>query len=408
MAPSPQALPEALSRILDCIADPANAQRFQTVFESATDALGALSELDLSDYEREEFELGEQPLWEYLAPAVRDTINAVNAFLETVRNQFPLTVRDGELHVDDAFDTIFGPPVPESTSEADFPWSDEPQTLENKLKEVIELLLAICEQLSKDVTEFGEAVRRPSVVSDRWYLLDHVSACRGRFRAGIGEMLYQAAQVFSEVSKEEVVPHYAADLKDATELRRALTLLRRRSRIIHSRLQQANDAAEAQDRIRELLEQVHIFTKEPSYAVFRAADKRSVIHIRHDLKNASTSESLTVRQAIRLSDGFARFLETLTTINRREHLTVNDQDAASHAEMKLADAVHHLMMNDLREGRELLTQAMAQSQRIFGRSDSFDDILRVLSKIELRTLALDDLLAVAETLQQQLLSLPEL
>ena len=395
-------LPIALQKVVDAIGSEESARRFRRLFEVGTSAMNALTDLDLTLYEEEDFEL-EEPLWEILAPTMRDTVNTVNELLDTIRVEFPLQANEGELKVDTAFDDMFAEEAPHDKDGFEFPWSEDgPDTLDSKVRAVTQLVQAISGRLAHEVTSFGEGIRQPSVVSDRWYLLDHIAASRGKFRAGIAEIIFQVARVFAQVGKDEVVPSYIDDIESSRLLRQHLTMLRQHCRVHHLRLQISTQGEQIRAAADKLLQTLQEFSKCPAYPYFRAADKRSFIAVRSELRSLLEQDDLDARRAARAAEGLARFLDSLATINRRELLIVSDQTTMSHAEMCLADATTQLLSDDVSVGKSSLQGGIEHCRHLFGRSEGLDDVLRLLAKLDFEVLEVADMLAVCGALQQQL------
>ncbi|MEZ4270869.1 MAG: hypothetical protein R3C68_05390 [Myxococcota bacterium] len=398
-------LPDALQRVIDHIPAQAQPESFRKVFTTATIALNALGAINLGRYEHEEFDISDGSLWETLAPTMRDTLNTVNQLLELIRNEFPLVVRDNELQVETAFDDMFERTEPSaSTTTTRYPWREMSETTNPQMKfiEVTKVLRGISGGLAKEITAFGEGIRKPSIVADRWYLLDHVAEFRGKFRTGICEMIFHAAHAFADVDKEDVVPAFRDDLGNSALLRRMLTIMRRRCRIFHTRMASSQDRSVQRRWALSIIQEMEVFVRSPAYPHFRASDKRSFIAQRAELTDILAKDDFSSTQLIRSADGLARFLDSLTTINHRELLLLHDQEAMSHSEMLLAAANTALMGDDVKRGRDHLYEAFRRCEAIFGYDEVFDNIIRVLSKVDLALMDVDDCLAATAMLQRQL------
>src|SRR5689334_5051499 len=198
-------------------------EHFEAFFLAADTAIDALGELDFSEYEREEIGSADLSVWEALAPVIRDTIVDVNKLLTVVKQEIPEEPVTEEAGSDDAFDDAFGgggEAAPKEKKKAAGP--ADPR---KKVKDAQQIIHAIAGALAKEVTAFGEGIRKPVVMADRWNLLAHLGEFRGKFRAGIGEMVFLGASAFSPVRKDQVVPRYREETEDAAALRRTLAVL---------------------------------------------------------------------------------------------------------------------------------------------------------------------------------------
>ena len=176
-----------LVQVLDAIPDRAFAGRLRKVYLAAAQAIARLGDMDLLQYETTTVEgAPDLSLWEEMAPVIRDTVVDVNALLSVVREEFPAAPAGG------LAETIMqaieeAGPLPEGTINF------------RRANEAERTLQAITQQLAQQITQLGERMRSPAVVSDRWNLLADLQAFRSRFREMIGDLVYLSASAFGEL-----------------------------------------------------------------------------------------------------------------------------------------------------------------------------------------------------------------
>ncbi len=397
---SAHALLPALAAVLAAIPDGAERRRFELFFAASTEAIDALSDLDFSRYEKEEIGTADLSVWEALAPVVRDTLVDVNKLLSVSRAQFPELAEAAPDDSDAAFDEMFGEPsaapVVRKPAKRAAPVSPA--------RAAVDAIQAIASSLAREVTAFGEGIRKPVVMADRWNLLAHLSEFRGKFRAGIGEMVFQAAGAFSDVKKEQVVPGYREDIDEAVRLRRLLAVLSSVVRAENTRLQEEGPA-EARLRSLRLVRDVETFRRSEGWTSLRAADKRSFIEARAELAKLANDPSSKPRALKLAVEGLDKFLDSLSIINRRETLSVHDREALAASALHLEKSEGALGVEPARARFELAA-ALAAAQRLYGRDRDLDGLLRSARRIDAMTLAPDSIPQVIEALRVKLAAMP--
>ena len=111
-----------------------------------------------------------------------------------------------------------------------------------------------------------------------------------------------------------------------------------------------------------LIDQVERFTELSAYQRIRPADKKSVVLFRLFLRNwdADNVELTIARQEV---EGFAKFLEIMRSINRREALIDHDVKA-------LLGAKHALENSGARDAMDAISTT-------YGRSGALDEHIRI-------------------------------
>jgi hypothetical protein len=329
-------------------------ERLATLFRAAADAIRALGELDLIGFEREEAGTADLSVWEALAPLVRDTFVAVQAFLEAVGPPDADASPAGEAAGDSA-----GPASPDRASAA-------------------AVIRNIAAALSRELTAFGEGLRRPAVAADRWNLLAHLGEFRGKFRLGIGEMVFLAARCHAPVRKAEVVPFYRQEIDDAVLLRRAFVLVGLSVHADHERTR----AAAPVERIaaaRRIVEQLEVFLGSKPWRLVRADDKRALLEARRALAALLAERAPDDRRLAATIEGLDKFLASLLVINHRETLIDHDREALSAAARRLERALDG---RDASRARGELAVALSTAARLLGRDGGLDALLASLRRVD--------------------------
>lgn len=377
MAPPPQdprsparpaVLPAALGRALDTVPPGPRRERLASLFEAAAAAIQALGELDLGRWESEEIGHADLSVWESLAPFVHDTFLQVQAFLDAVGARAPEAGESPEPDLDGAFDELVSGAPPRH------PASDR---LEASTEAVIGDIAAA---LSRELRAFGEGLRRPNVAADRWNLLAHLGEFRGKFRLGIGEMVFLAARHLAPVRKAEVVPFYRQEIDDAVLLRRAFVLVGLSVRADHEGSRDAGPGARL-EAARRILSQLDVFVGSRPWRLVRADDKRALFEARRSLADLVAGRGAPGRLPAAL-EGLDKFLGSLLVINRRETLIGHDREALAAVARRLERARTALDLDDGARARADLAVALSTAQRLLGRDPSLDALLLSLRRVD--------------------------
>jgi hypothetical protein len=363
-------LPAAVLSVLARIPDPQFRERLTGVLKAATRAIMRLRDLDLTRIEQlaTTQEGSDLAMWEEVAPAVGASISDVNALLAAIDDAFPEAETQSS---GDDIDLAFGP---SDSGQPSIPAAVSiPTTQIEKQAAAEKAVQSIAGTLKVEVGHFGKRVRNPSVVADRWNLLIDLQEFRGKCRAAIRELVYSSVSAFADINRAVVVPEYAADLDEALSARHAWITLTRAVGPLNARLQIAG-----QEQQRPLLLAVHReldhFRASRGYQRMRAGDKRFVISFARDLDQTLSTRAFG-KSAQMLVEGFAKFLDSMAVINRREMLINHDREAFAECGTLLEQASSFLHANEPRRATIRLTQALAVAMRMFGRDRYLDDYL---------------------------------
>jgi hypothetical protein len=369
---APAALAPRLEQLLQSLPDLAFSGRLRKVYTAAAQAISRLSDMDLVKYETDSTESGaDLSLWEEMAPVIRDTVMDVNVLLNVIREQFPAQ-----------------------------------QQGEEKAQEASAVLQEAMAQMAQQITQLGEAMRNPSVVSDRWMLLAEVQRFRSTFREHIGNLVYASISVFAGVSRKEVVPGYEAEVKAAMTVRAIVADL---GRIIAARLAKVRDAgpgdipAHAQQAQNEL----DAFGRTAAYRGLRAQDKRRIIELRGRVGPLAAMEAPPKEELLTAVEELEALVRSLSAVNQRQVLITNDREVWAACGVRLERAMS-MEDADPATAARLLAEAAAIGQSLYGREANMDAFLRKARKAQLGTLTGPELRATLEQLQGLLANLGEM
>ncbi|MGQ0506526.1 MAG: hypothetical protein ACT4TC_14530 [Myxococcaceae bacterium] len=389
MDASTDSLSPKVSEILGEIPDRKLSTRLRKVYAAAANAVSRLSDMDLVKYETHTLE--ESPdlsLWEAMAPVIRDTVVDVNALLSVIRENFPINPSGGiaDLLSKAVNETGSGNWHAEQAEQAE-------QVLQNAVG-----------SLAQQITQLGEQMRSPSVVSDRWNLLAELQAVRTRFREQIGSLVFNSLAVFGEVHRKDVVPGHREELKAAVTVRATVADL---TRILSSRFEKIRtcEQEDVQWNAQQLEKDLDVFGKTPAYKALRAQDKRTIIEFRSKLGKISQRAMPPKDELVELMEPFAKFVESLSQVNNREILVLHDREVWAACGVKLEQVELHLESDPI-EAARMLAESAATGQALYGRDASLDAFLRKARKTSLASLSGPDLREELERFRQLLASLP--
>ncbi len=378
-----QAVP-ALSRLRDVaesIPDQAFGGRLWKIYESGASAIAALGYLELSKYEDYSEEASaDLSMWEEVAPVISKTLMEVNRLLAAVRELFPARDegRIGEL-------------IGEAIGEG----GEQEALLQRKEEEATRQIQLLADVLASNISELGGRVRSPQVVSDRWNLLADLQEFRGKFREAIGDMIYLTASAFAPMSRTEVVPGFADDVREAVSARRSVTDLGRLMAVYSARVRAAAPA-ERPETVAALTRDFDAFGRSRAYGVLRSVDKRRFVEFRSLLRRSPSDPGLDVAVAV---EDFAAFTQSLSHINKRTCLQEHDRELLAACSVKLENVELARVKRPL-ESAALLSEAIRDAAELYGRDPSLDAYLRKAKKRDLAALDGTELGAEVELVRE--------
>ncbi len=354
-----------LRAIVESIPDHAFAGRLLRVYEEASQTIAKMGQLELGKYEdMAQTGVPASEMWEEVAPVIRDTVADVNRLLSTVRELFPLGTAGG-------IADLIGEALSEVTA-----GDTEETLLERHKEEASHHIQVLANVLASEVSNLGERMRSPEVVSDRWNLLADLQEIRGKFRSIVGDMVFLSAFAFAPVTREQVVPDYVEDVQEAIVARRAVTDLAREMAVHHGHISSSR-ASELSQRVAELIRDLDNFGCSSSYVVLRTADKRRVVEFRSFL-HRSGKEADPEKMAKAVAE-FAYYAHGLSHINKRACLMERDREVLSKCGI-LLESAEFLCQEESQLSVDRLKQVIAQANSLYGRHPSLDSYLRKARK----------------------------
>jgi hypothetical protein len=329
------------------------------VLSAAADAIGALAELNLCRFEADDE--GEQAyeVWSEIAPVVAQTIEPIHHFLETADAALPLQ-GDGA-----------------NTSPA------------------VAAVQTRVGPLRQELCLFGEDMRRPALMANRWSLLQYLAAFRGRVRAALGDLIFEAASTLAPVTRAEVVPFYQQDLEQALALRRALLELHQDVATLERKMQHTTDPSERLAFAGLLGSRLGQFAASVFYPVLRVPDRRVLVRI----KTLFSGAGLDADAALRYTAELRQFLGSIS-IDKRDTLQRHDRDLIAAAFAAVDSAVAALQTRHSDAMTEI-TAALAAVSALEGRGQ-FDALAAAAKSYDPRAQNPATLLAHMTALKQAL------
>jgi len=372
-----------LQQVLGEIVDRGFSAQMRAIYEAAALAIDQLSALNLVRYEAKatlEDGPADLSLWEEMAPAVRDTMIAVNGLLQVIRKQFPGNS---------------GPANPER---------EAPASMDARLAQEVESVLhCTAQNLSQEIASVRERVLKPEVVSDRWALLTELQTVRRDFRLEIGNLVYLTAAAFGRVDRAEVVPGHQAEVDAAAQLRSTSAELRRS---LASRLLKLEGAGGGPKAIaQQIAEDLEIFGRMPAFLSLKTPEKRQVARLRADYLRSAADATLTP-QALRAQvEPLLELLRGFADAATREVLTTHDRGVWLDCILALEQARLHRGLGS-QGARRVIGQAVKAATALHGLDANFDAYLRRLRDTRFINLSQEELDREIEALDAQLAKLP--
>lgn len=332
-------------------------------------ALEFLDGIDLSPYEMDESEAAGPRAWRDLGPrarAVLDLMRTTDTRLSTLlAEKFEsIPPPDAEAELEAAF---FGEKeasalrVLRTDRGAEFDRAmeafEEEETL--SLEESVETLL---EMLRPDFKAFARVLAGERVATDRWFLLAELHDFRSTCTQCLEAVLVTILNAYSPSSVAPVLPRYRSAASRAVTLRTGIIDLTHDVTRFNDAIKQASEL-EADILRSGLTGIMEGFARSPAYPLLRPSDKKEIILFRLALANWAKGQ-LDLATARHHAEDFARFLEVMRSINRREALVEHDGQRLAEAQAALAAGSRPEVVLD-------------GLQPVYGRSEELDELLRL-------------------------------
>jgi hypothetical protein len=357
-----------LEAVLQTLPDAPSADRLRRVYAAAAQAISRLSDMDLVKYETASLDSSpDLSLWEEMAPVIRDTVMDVNALLTVILQLFPPSTVDGGARAE---------------------------------REAASVLREAMGTMAQEITQLGEMMRNPAVVSDRWSLLAEIQRFRATFRDQIGNLVYDSASALAEVTRREVVPGYEAEVKASVNVRAIVADL---ARLVAARLRKVTEAEpeDVQWNAQQLQGELDAFGRTAAYRSLRAQDKRRIIEVRMEVSRLALETTTTKAELLEVMKGLDIFVRSLSAVNQRLLLIQHDREVWASVGVRLEHAMDLVGTEDALAAKAL-SEAASAAQALYGREPNMDAFLRKTRKLLLTSLRGPELRTTLETFRELL------
>ena len=237
-----------------------------------------------------------------------------------------------------------------------------------KKAEVGQAIAALAEMLRFEFATFGERLKSPQIVAERWVLLGELQEFRSKCEQCLEAVVATILNAFTSESLEDVLPRYTDATMRAVKVRSALVDLGCDLDLMNENVRTADKSTNA-DIIHQALEKrLEQFAESASYRQLKASDKHAIIKYRIHLKSWEMDGSNFERLRLKLED-LTKYLELTISTNERDDLIKHDKHY-----LKAAQSV-------LRFSSEP-KQALIYLKMVYGRGRELDEKIRALDRGE--------------------------
>jgi hypothetical protein len=366
-------VPQRLKEFLDAIVDRELATRLTDTITAAGKCIERLAAINLVALEPQQSEEGsaDLSLWETMAPAVGETVVAVNELCAVIDESFP--------------------PVGSRQSVFGHEGSDQRAELEAGF-----VFRTISPLLKKEVVEVGQLMRRPELMSSAWALLTELQRLRSGLRQRVSDAVYLAAAALAPVGPDEVVPGMQQETMRALSFRATESALRK---TLTSRLERPGD--DGGKLAKNLDEDFAVFTAMPAWRHVEIPTKRMMLQVRERLKSLAMSRDTRPEQCAALLKPLIERLATTSETLSKTVLARHDRRAYETALLRVEQALLHLDLGT-GAGGWALEAALNTADVLRGRSQALDEVLRRASRQSVVDLSDDELRSLAAELSAEL------
>ena len=392
-----------LQRLIAAIRDPQIAAAVRGLVERAQAALTGLEALDESLYER--FKDGGRSVDDDTAPGLlvnalmASTFRELRAFTSYCQGLRPVPQEtEGGAGDDFGFGDLEGLAAAKPAG-AELDLGDIGALLEGidehpaqneaqRFSALLEKLSSIEYGLTSQLTEMEQRVRVSLSAWEIAQAIEVLDDTKGSTSQGVFAVLSEVCQAFlPDAEPSALAPGHLTVLDQALVVRQALAELGRALAGPHARLQGEDRSAHAAALV-ELRGALGAFVASAAFPIMRPADRWQLGQFERTLKEQAPGAARFT------SEGLAKYLESLGSINRREVLILHDQRAAAELGEALA-AAQQLALISPRLAVEPMQKASAAALSLYGSSPEIDEAIAPLRE---RPPNLADPRALAETL----------
>lgn len=365
-------LPAALLALLETITDRELAARLGDVLQASARCIERLAGINLVALEPTDADEGtpDLTLWEKMAPAVGETVVAVNELCSVIDTSFPPSLSRV---------SAFGREGSDERAEY----------------EATRVFRTISPLIKKEVADVGSLMRRPELLSSPWSLLAELQRLRAQIRSRVSDGVYLSAGALGAVSRDEVVPGYAQEVLRALSFRATEAALRRN---VQQRLESGTAGAAL---AKNIVEDFVVLAAMPAWRHVKIETKRAMLRLRFLLQTAAGNSDSTVSQVAQLVKPMLEVLESTSFELTRGVLISHDRNARNLALRRAEQAELHLVLETGAAGWAL-EAAFDAAQPLRGCNEVVDDLLRRAAKVELGELEDADLMPLAAELASAL------
>lgn len=283
--------------------------------DRVAEVLAAIEAVDLVPHElSHDSETQNLSAWNALAPAVGRMLSEVRRGTAALRALHPAPEDSSEpesLDLDMTFDFEREAPLAASRDRA----LDRAVDSQTAVPAAVHGLLSMLED---DIRRFGEKMRDPQFMADRWNLLGELHELKGNASHCLDAVVAAVVQPHVSVELHKVLSRYTTATQRALRLRSSIRDLWFEVEQLQQALARGHtDGPEAAATLRQVLDD---WAERPSYGDLRPFDKRELIRIRQWAVHGAATEART-----RLED-LVRFLEVMDGISQRERLAQHDRE----------------------------------------------------------------------------------
>jgi hypothetical protein len=364
-------LPDALLALLETITDRELATRLNDVLAACGRCIERLAAINLVSLEPTDADEGapDLALWEKMAPAVGETVVAVNELCAVIDECFPPASR---------------------VSSYGREGSDERAEYE-----ATAVFRTISPLIKKEVGEVGSLMRRPELLSSPWGLLAELQRLRSQIRSRVSDAVYLSAGALGAVSRDEVVPGAAQEVLRALSFRGTESALRRTAQ------QRLEGASGGHTLAKNLEEDFEVLAAMPAWRHVKIDTKRQMLRLRSLLKAAAGNPETTVSAVAALVQPMLELLGATSFELSRGVLISHDRQARNLSLRRAEQAELHLVLETGAAGWAL-EAAFDAAQALRGCNEVVDELLRQATRNDVSELPEAELMPLAAELASAL------
>lgn len=349
------------------IEDPVLRSRVTEAILVCDDALEVVDALDLAPHELATHDIPSLSMWNALAPDARNILLAMRGASQRLLELFPpppdqeiFETSSVDIDLDQAFEDMAQgrtpPPIRDSRDQMIDDIVEGVSTSQT-FDDVGRAIAILAGMLQTDFLSFGERLRSPAVVGDRWYLLSELQEMRQKCSQCFEAVVATVLKACTHEDLEQVLPRYQSAVRRAQQLRTEVVKL---ASMVATLNHQAKECGLGDLRMirQALITSLNEFAESGTYAFVRPLDKQQMITFRR-LLLATEPQKESMSSWRRSVEGFSKFLDVMRAINDREILTRADHSNLQTARMLL-------------ESEEGVTSVLPYLRAVYGRDSGLD------------------------------------